>query len=118
MTCMTSHTLRLLYCNATRSRSFTKLTIPTSHQAPQMHHHLREEEERKLMRFTRLGTWALGLWSAKSRAEVFSADRLGFLAADGDLDAAAWLKVLRGAGVDTGGCLGVMVGVHLGSLGC
>jgi hypothetical protein len=36
-----------------------------------------------------LGTWALGLWSAKARAEVFSADRLGFLAAEGDLDAAA-----------------------------
>ena len=48
---------------------------------------LSPEEERQLMRFTRLGTWAFGLWSAKNRAEAFSADRLGFLAADGDLDA-------------------------------
>lgn len=55
---------------------------------------LSPEEERQLMRFTRLGTWALGLWSAKARAEVFSADRLGFLAAEGDLDAALRAMVL------------------------
>lgn len=55
---------------------------------------LSPEEERQLMRFTRLGTWALGLWSAKARAEVFSADRLGFLAAQGDLDAALRAMVL------------------------
>lgn len=54
-----------------------------------------QEEERQLMRFTRLGTWAFGLWSAKNRAEAFSADRLGFLAADGDLDAAPWIEMCR-----------------------
>ena len=52
-----------------------------------------------------LGTWALGLWSAKARAEVFSADRLGFLAAEGDLDAAAgsWVRPQWGC-ESWGGC--------------
>eukprot|EP00439_Symbiodinium_sp_Y106_P023861 s5926_g2.t3 len=45
-------------------------------------------EERQLRRCLRFGTWGLGLWAAKARAEVFSADRLGLIAAGGDLDAA------------------------------
>ena len=45
-------------------------------------------EERQLRRCLRLGTWGLGLWAAKARAEAFSADRLGLVAAEGDLEAA------------------------------
>ena len=45
-------------------------------------------EERQLRRCLRFGSWGLGLWAAKARAEVFSADRMGLIAAGGDLDAA------------------------------
>ena len=46
------------------------------------------QEERHIRRCLRLSSWGLGLWAAKARAEVFSADRLGLIAAGGDLDAA------------------------------
>ena len=49
---------------------------------------LSRQEEKQVRRCLRFGTWGLGLWAAKARAEVFSADRLGLIAAGGDLDAA------------------------------
>ncbi|CAK9085871.1 unnamed protein product [Durusdinium trenchii] len=54
---------------------------------------LSAREERQLKRALRLGTWGVGLWAAKSRAEIFSFDRVGFLAA-GDLDAATRAMIM------------------------
>ena len=57
------------------------------------------DEARRLQRYARLTTWALGLGAAKARAEVVSLDRLGFLAAQ-DLDAAVKAMVLVAPGRD------------------
>ncbi|CAK0788068.1 unnamed protein product [Prorocentrum cordatum] len=49
---------------------------------------LSRQEERRLGHALRLASWALRAWSGKLRAEVISADRLGAVAAGGDVDAA------------------------------
>lgn len=49
---------------------------------------LNRAQERRLRRGLHLGAWTLGLWAAKLRSEVLSADRIGLLANGGDEDAA------------------------------
>jgi len=50
-------------------------------------------DEAVLRRNLRISAWAFGIWAVKLRAEIFSADRFGLIAASGDLDAAVQAMV-------------------------
>jgi len=66
---------------------------------------------RRLGRGLHLGAWTLGLWAAKLRSEVLSADRIGLLANGGDEDAAVRALIRTNHDRDAS-AMAALLGVH------